>query len=108
MSKNVREVKGEELVALVKEGKTVVCDFWATWCGPCRMLAPVLDKVAEEFEGRAEFVKVDVDERGDVAQKMGIMSIPDVYIFEDGQMKTHQLGYVPVSAMREFLNANLK
>ena len=108
MSKNVREVKGEELLALVKEGKTVVCDFWATWCGPCRMLAPVLDKVAEEFAGRAEFVKVDVDESGEVAQKMGIMSIPDVYIFEDGKVKTHQLGYVPESAMRAFLSKNLK
>ena len=51
---------------------------------------------------------MDVDESGEVAQKMGIMSIPDVYIFEDGKVKTHQLGYVPESAMREFLNANLK
>ena len=108
MSKNVREIKGEELVKLVNEGKTVVCDFWATWCGPCRMLAPVLDKVAEEFAGKAEFVKVDVDENGAVAQQMGIMSIPDVYIFEGGKVKTHQLGYVPESAMREFLKANIK
>ena len=108
MSKNVREVKGEELLALVKEGKTVVCDFWATWCGPCRMLAPVLDKVAEEFAGRAEFVKVDVDESGDVAQKMGIMSIPDVFICDTDKMKKLPPGYGPESAMRAFLSENLK
>ena len=107
MSKNVREIKGEELVKLVKEGKTVVCDFWATWCGPCRMLGPVLDELAPEFEGKAEFVKVDVDENGDIAQKMGIMSIPDAYIFAGGKVKTHQLGYVPKDAMRVFLSNNI-
>lgn len=104
----VKTFDGAAFRAAMEEKKTLVVDFWATWCGPCRMLAPVLDKVAEEFAGRAEFVKVDVDESGEVAQKMGIMSIPDVYIFEDGKMKTHQLGYVPESAMREFLSANIK
>lgn len=107
MSEYVREVSGETLENLLKEGKTVVCDFWASWCGPCRMLAPVLDKLAQEFQGKAEFVKINVDEEGEIAVKLGIMSIPDVYVFEGGKVKNHNLGYVPESAMRQFLQQNL-
>lgn len=107
MSKFVKEISGDELKQLVEDGKTVVCDFWATWCGPCRMLGPVLEKVAEEFAERAEFVKVNVDESAQTAAEFGIMSIPDVYVFEDGQIKTHQLGYAPENAMREFLEENI-
>ncbi len=107
MSKNVKEISGEELKALIAEKKTVVCDFWATWCGPCRMLGPVIEKLAEEFSEKAEFVKVNIDESTETAIEMGIMSIPDVYIFENGEVKTHNLGYVPEPLMREFLTNNL-
>lgn len=103
----VKAVTGQELDALVSEGKTVVCDFWATWCGPCRMLAPVMEKLSEELADRATFVKVDVDENGDLAASLGIYSIPNVMIFEDGAEKTHNLGYLPESAMRDFLTENL-
>ena len=83
----VKEVSGHELDELVSSGKTVVCDFWASWCGPCRMLGPVVEKLSEEFGERAQFVKVNVDDNGDLAASLGIFSIPDVFIFADGAVK---------------------
>ena len=102
----VKEMTGRELDALVESGKKVVCDFWAPWCGPCRMLGPVIEKLSEEFEG-TEFVKVNVDQNGDLAASLGIFSIPDVYVFSDGQIKAHNLGYLPEEQMRAFLQENL-
>ncbi len=103
----VKEMSGRELDELVSQKKTVVCDFWASWCGPCRMLSPVMETLSEEFKERAEFVKVNVDDNGDLAASLGIFSIPDVYIFADGEVKTHNLGFLPEDAMREFLEENL-
>lgn len=107
MSKYMREIDGEELKDLIAEGKTVVCDFWATWCMPCRMLSPVMETLAEEFAGKAEFVKVNIDESAATAAEFGVMSIPDVYIFQNGEVAAHNLGYVPEQQMREFLSENL-
>ena len=102
----VTTLSGRELDALVETGATVVCDFWAAWCGPCRMLGPVIEELSEEFEN-VQFVKVDVDENGDLAASLGIFSIPDVYIFEGGKVKAHNLGYLPKEQMRAFFKANL-
>lgn len=103
----VKEVSGHELDELVSSGKTVVCDFWASWCGPCRMLGPVVEKLSEEFGERAQFVKVNVDDNGDLAASLGIFSIPDVFIFADGAVKTHNLGYLPEEQLRAFFEENL-
>ncbi len=70
-------------------------DFWADWCGPCRMLAPVIDEVAEDFAGRAKIYKVNVDEEGELATKFGIMSIPTLIIFKDGTAFDKLVGVVP-------------
>lgn len=64
----------------------VVVDFFATWCGPCKMLSPVLEKVAEEYEGKVEIGKLDVDENGDLAAKYGVMSVPTMIFFKNGQI----------------------
>ncbi len=103
----VKEMSGRELDELVSQKKTVVCDFWASWCGPCRMLSPIMEKLSEEYKDKAVFAKVNVDENGDLAASLGIFSIPDVYIFADGEVKTHNLGYLPEESMREFLEDNL-
>ena len=103
----MKEISGSELIAMVKEGKTVVCDFWASWCGPCRMLGPVMEELSEELKDKAEFVKVNVDDNQEAAAQFGIMSIPDVLIFADGKVKGHNLGYVPKAAMKSFLERNL-
>ncbi len=103
----IEEMTGNALDELVGKGGKVVCDFWASWCGPCRMLAPVLEQMAEEFSDRAAFAKVNVDENGDLAASLGIYSIPDVFVFENGKVKAHQTGYVPEERMREFLRENL-
>lgn len=103
----IKEMTGEELDELVGTGKNVVCDFFAEWCGPCKMLSPVMEKLSEEFGGKATFAKVNVDENGDLAASLGIFSIPDVYVFADGQVKDHNLGYLPEEQMRGFLKKNL-
>ena len=102
----VKEVNQTEFDELLNAGKTVVCDFWASWCGPCRMLAPVMDAVSESFE-EAEFVKVNVDDNEELATRYGVMSIPFVAIFEDGKLKAKSIGYLPEESMKEFLDANL-
>ena len=104
----VREVSGQELDRLVsEEKKTVICDFWASWCGPCRMLGPVMETLSEEFKDRAEFVKVNVDDNGDLAASLGIFSIPDVFLFEDGEVKAHSVGFLPEEEMRAWIEENL-
>ena len=103
----VKEVTAKELQQLLDEGKTVVCDFWASWCGPCRMLAPVMDSLAGEFIEKAEFVKVNVDEEGEAAQKYGVMSIPNVLILKGDEVVANNLGFVPEAVMRNFLKEHL-
>lgn len=104
MVEKIDTKKFEELLA---GEKPVVCDFYATWCGPCRMLAPVMDKVAAKNEGKAIFVKVDIDENGELAQKYGIMSIPCVMVFEKNEIVGKTLGYMTEDEADEFVNENL-
>ena len=103
----VTEVNVEQFDELLKGGKTVVCDFFATWCGPCKMLAPVMEKVSEEFSGKAEFIKTDIDKNMELAARYGIMSIPLVAVFKNGEMTAKTLGFSTQSEMREFLEGNL-
>lgn len=93
--------------AAMEEKKTLVVDFWATWCGPCRMLAPVFEAVSEKFADKAVFVKVDVDENEAAARKYGISSIPDIILFRDGKPAAANLGFVPEAALAAFVEKNL-
>jgi thioredoxin 1 len=79
----------------------VVVDFWATWCGPCRMIAPIVEKLATEFDGKVRFVKVDVDQHQVQAAKLGVQGIPALFFFRDGQIVRRLAGALPEAAFRE-------
>ena len=83
------------------------CDFWAAWCGPCRMLAPVLDELSESFQDSAVFVKVNVDEEEEAAMKFSISSIPNVIAFKGGKPVDNSLGFKPQALLEEFIKKNL-
>jgi len=80
--------------SIIKEGNVVV-DFWAAWCGPCRAIAPMVEKFAEKYEGKIKFVKVDTDANPDVSGKYRIQSIPQLYFFKDGEIIGEQKGAYP-------------
>ncbi len=103
----VEKIDGEKFDELIGSDKPVVCDFFASWCGPCKMLAPVMDKTAEKFGDRAVFVKVDIDENMPLAARYGIMSIPLVAVFENGEMKGKTLGYMSEAEAEQFVEENL-
>lgn len=92
---------------LVQKDTLLVVDFYATWCGPCKMLAPVLDEVAAEFEGKATIVKVDVDESEELAIEFGIRTVPTVLFFKGGQVVDKFVGAVPKSEIVRKVNAQL-
>jgi thioredoxin 1 len=92
---------------VLAEGKPVVVDFWATWCGPCRALAPTIEALAAEFEGRVIIGKCDVDEAVDLPVKYGIRNIPTVMFFKDGQLVDKQVGAAPKQVYLDKINALL-
>ncbi|MBO5412417.1 MAG: thioredoxin [Clostridia bacterium] len=106
----VKHINGKELENLLaSEQRTIFCDFWASWCGPCRMLAPVFEEISNAYDGQALFVKVDVDdeESASVAIKYQITSIPNVIAFKGGVPKDSSLGFVPQQALETFVKNNL-
>jgi len=90
-----------------EKGVTLV-DFWAPWCGPCRMAGPVIDSLATQFQNKALVAKVNVDEQGELAEKFGVMSIPTVVILKDGKEVERTTGFVGEDAYKEFLEKHLK
>ena len=82
----------------------VLVDFWATWCGPCKMLAPTVDAIATEYKDRVVVGKVDVDESEDIARRFGIMSIPTLFLFKDGEVVEKLVGYRLKMELEQLLN----
>ena len=85
---------------VLKSSLPVVVDFWAPWCGPCRMVGPIIDKLSEEYKGRLKFCKLNVDENRDMPTKYQVMSIPMVLFFKGGQLVGQSLGAVPERVLR--------
>lgn len=89
---------------VLKAQQPVLVDFWAEWCAPCRMIAPIVEQLASEYEGKLKVVKVDVDANNGVANKYGIMSIPTLGIFRNGQLVERLVGYMPKPELKRRLD----
>ena len=90
---------------VIESSQPVLVDFWAEWCGPCKMIAPVIEELAAEFDGKAKVVKVNVDEQPKLAQEYGVRSIPTLLFFRDGKVAEQLVGAAQKEALAEKLNS---
>lgn len=103
MSKEVVNLNSESFDKFLQENEVAVVDFWAVWCMPCLMVAPIIENLAKKHEGKIAFGKVNVDEERDIAMRFGIMSIPTIIIFKDGKMVDQIIGAMPEKILEEKL-----
>jgi thioredoxin 1 len=92
---------------VLQNDKAVLIDFWADWCGPCKMIAPLLDEAAGEYAEKLAVIKLNVDENPSTAQKYGVRSIPTLMLFKDGAVQAQKLGAMSKSQLTEFLDTNI-
>lgn len=105
---NVKEfTDGNFESEVLTSSEPVLVDFWAAWCGPCRMIAPVIDELADAYEGKAKIGKLNVDENRQTASNFGVMSIPTLLIFKNGQPVERVVGYKNKEQLSEILDKNL-
>ena len=103
----VLEITDSNIKDLLAEGKPLVVDFWAPWCGPCKMMLPIVDELAAEFDGRILIGKLNVDENPDTCEEYGIMNIPTMLFFKNGELVNRHIGACRKGDLQELLNGLL-
>lgn len=103
MAEEVTVTRSNFDAEVIKSTVPVVADFWAEWCGPCKMIAPVLKDLAHEYKDRIKIAKIDVDAEGDLAQQFNIVSIPTILVFNKGAVVKQQIGAVPRQALEKMI-----
>tara|TARA_B110000003_G_scaffold54124_2_gene53976 strand:+ start:449 stop:766 length:318 start_codon:yes stop_codon:yes gene_type:complete len=103
MALEITDSNFEELV--LKSDKPVMVDFWAEWCGPCRMVGPIIDEISNDFQDKAVVGKLDVDSNQEFAAKYGVRNIPTVLVFKDGELVGRQVGVAPKATYTEAINS---
>ncbi|WP_425531677.1 thioredoxin [Pasteurella multocida] len=94
-------------VDVVNSDVPVLLDFWAPWCGPCRMISPILDEIAAEFSGKVKVVKINIDENQATPAQLGVRSIPTLVLFKNGKAVATQVGALPKNQLANFINQNI-
>ena len=108
MSTNTKPVSDDEFEETVlKAEKPVLVDYWAEWCGPCKMIAPILDEVASEYGDQISVVKMNIDDNNNTPQHYGVRGIPTLMLFKDGEVEATKVGALTKGQLKEFLDANL-
>jgi len=103
----IKKINAQEFENTAMKDPVAVVDFSATWCGPCRMLAPVLEEISDQLAGKAAFYNVDVDESGSLAAKYGISSVPTVLILKAGALADQSIGFKPAPMMKSWIEKNI-
>ena len=106
-SKVVTQLTDADFESTVNGGKPVFVDFWAPWCGPCRIVGPIVEELAPNYEGKAVIAKMNVDDNPMVAQRFGVTSIPTLMMFKNGKLVDRMVGAAPKGALQQFIDRNL-
>ncbi|HKR62089.1 MAG TPA: thioredoxin [Thermoanaerobaculia bacterium] len=106
-SNSVRQLTDNEFDGVVNAGTPVFVDFWAPWCGPCRIVGPIVEELAPTYQGKAVIAKMNVDDNPVVAQRFGVTSIPTMMMFKNGKLVDRMVGAAPKAMLQSFIDKNI-